>query len=486
MMKNNPEELELAKEVARKAKKLAQEQQDKMLATVRAEFYVQLSEVLKAGVVKAATWHVGNTPPADFGRAGDLYLDITTADVLFNNAGEWQVVLNVRPKDGIDGKDGEKGEKGDRGATGLAGERGKAGRDGKDGKDGKNGRDGVDGARGKDGKDGRDGSRWYAEKGKPTYTIGKKGDFFIDSTTGDFYQKTSDLSWVKKGSLKPDAVAGGFIVSNNSSGSGEGGAVNSVNSKTGDVVINPDDLDDSSTTNKFITASELADIASNTTARHTHSNKSVLDATTASFTTADETKLDGIASGATANDTDANLKNRANHTGTQDVSTITGLADVATSGDYNDLSNTPDLSVFDELEQFATSAGFPATGNSAKFYLAQDSGILYRWGGSSYVEISASLALGETSSTAYRGDRGKTAYDHSQLTSGNPHNVSKTDVGLGNVDNTSDANKPISTATQTALDSKLDDTQFSGLSKITVGTTAPTSPAVGDLWVDTN
>jgi hypothetical protein len=54
------------------------------------------------------------------------------------------------------------------------------------------------------------------------------------------------------------------------------------------------------------------------------------------------------------------------------------------------------------------------------------------------------------------------------------------------VDNTSDLNKPISTATQTALDGKLDDTQFSGLSKITVGTTAPASPAIGDLWVDTN
>lgn len=33
--------------------------------------------------------------------------------------------------------------------------------------------------------------------------------------------------------------------------------------------------------------------------------------------------------------------------------------------------------------------------------------------------------------------------------------LTKTDVGLGNVDNTSDANKPISTATQTALDAKV-------------------------------
>ena len=63
------------------------------------------------------------------------------------------------------------------------------------------------------------------------------------------------------------------------------------------------------------------------------------------------------------------------------------------------------------------------------------------------------LALGETSSTAYRGDRGKIAYDHSQVT-GNPHGTTKSDVGLGNVDNTSDLNKPISTATQTALDLK--------------------------------
>ena len=41
----------------------------------------------------------------------------------------------------------------------------------------------------------------------------------------------------------------------------------------------------------------------------------------------------------------------------------------------------------------------------------------------------------------------------------NPHNVTKINVGLGNVDNTSDANKPVSTATQTALDNKVDDTQ---------------------------
>ncbi|MCK5611828.1 hypothetical protein KAR91_58705 [Candidatus Pacearchaeota archaeon] len=45
------------------------------------------------------------------------------------------------------------------------------------------------------------------------------------------------------------------------------------------------------------------------------------------------------------------------------------------------------------------------------------------------------LALGETDTTAYRGDRGKIAYDHSLEVVGNPHTVTKTEVGLGNVDN---------------------------------------------------
>jgi hypothetical protein len=47
------------------------------------------------------------------------------------------------------------------------------------------------------------------------------------------------------------------------------------------------------------------------------------------FSAAEDTKLAGIATGATANDTDANLKARANHTGTQAFSTISGTATIA-------------------------------------------------------------------------------------------------------------------------------------------------------------
>ena len=51
---------------------------------------------------------------------------------------------------------------------------------------------------------------------------------------------------------------------------------------------------------------------------------------------------------------------------------------------------------------------------SSKIYVDLSNNLTYRWSGTAYVEISKSLAIGETSSTAYRGDRGKIAYDHSQ------------------------------------------------------------------------
>lgn len=54
------------------------------------------------------------------------------------------------------------------------------------------------------------------------------------------------------------------------------------------------------------------------------------------------------------------------------------------------------------------------TPESNKVYISVDTNKTYRWSGTQYVIIGTDLALGETSSTAYRGDRGKIAYDHSQ------------------------------------------------------------------------
>lgn len=149
-------------------------------------------------------------------------------------------------------------------------------------------------------------------------------------------------------------------------------------------------------------------------------------------------------------------------------------------------------SYVDDVLEYANFAALPGTGETGKIYVTLDTNKTYRWSGSAYVEVSASLALGETSATAYRGDRGKTAYDHSQAT-GNPHGTTKGDVGLSNADNTSDASKPVSTAQQTALDAKVNIDLPLALTSQTVGTSATAGTAtalpalpVGYLTVSIN
>ena len=123
--------------------------------------------------------------------------------------------------------------------------------------------------------------------------------------------------------------------------------------------------------------------------------------------------------------------------------TANGIAEL----DENGIVPSSQLpSYVDDVLEYDTKTDFPTNGESGKIYIATDTNVQYRWTGTQYVEISSSLALGETSSTAYRGDRGKIAYDHSQKTSGNPHNVTKSDVGLGNVDNTADLDKSVKNA----------------------------------------
>lgn len=131
-------------------------------------------------------------------------------------------------------------------------------------------------------------------------------------------------------------------------------------------------------------------------------------------------------------------------------------------------------------------------GETGKIYVDLASLKTYRWSGTAFVVISETIALGETSSTAYRGDRGKIAYDHSQAThartdatkveasdnngyikvtdhagtatdvlvythpgSGtNPHGTTKADVGLGNVENKTAA-QIIDTLTSAVIIKKL-------------------------------
>ena len=76
----------------------------------------------------------------------------------------------------------------------------------------------------------------------------------------------------------------------------------------------------------------------------------------------------------------------------------------------------------DDVLEYANLASFPLPGEASKLYIAIDTNLVYRWGGSTYAVTSSSLALGDTTTTAYYGDKGKIAYNHSQAT-GNPHNL---------------------------------------------------------------
>jgi hypothetical protein len=140
------------------------------------------------------------------------------------------------------------------------------------------------------------------------------------------------------------------------------------------------------------------------------------------------------------------------------------------------------INVPSQVKTYANLAAFPASGSLKTIYIAEDTNKTYRWTGSVYVEISASAssawgaitgtlsnqtdlqtALNTKQDSLVSGTNIKTIEGQSLLGSGNI-DLAKSDVGLGNVDNTSDLNKPISTATQTALDAKE--------GTITAGTTA--------------
>ena len=85
-----------------------------------------------------------------------------------------------------------------------------------------------------------------------------------------------------------------------------------------------------------------------------------------------------------------------------------GLASLDDSGKVPSTqlpSYVDDVLEFDQLDQL------PKPGESGKIYVVTSTNLQYRWSGTDYVEISKSLALGETSSTAYPGDKGKTTTD---------------------------------------------------------------------------
>lgn len=196
-----------------------------------------------------------------------------------------------------------------------------------------------------------------------------------------------------------DAVTAAYTTaqSNKLAGIAAGAQVNTVISvagKTGAVVLNASDVGSAPDT-------LVPDINANTSARHTHTNKAILDATTASFLAVEKTKLAGIATGATANTgtvtsigivvptglsvsapitTSGNIaiSYAAGYTGytTAEKTKLAGipadadktpaLAAVATSGDYDDLGSRPTLGTLAAKNSVAiediSASGMPSIG----------------------------------------------------------------------------------------------------------------------------
>lgn len=197
----------------------------------------------------------------------------------------------------------------------------------------------------------------------------------------------------------------------------------------------------------------------------------LLDVATGSLkglmSSSDFTKLSGIASGATANQTDSYLLDRANHTGTQAWSTIAtppttlsgyGITDAIPSTQKGAANGVATLGAdskipSSQLPAIAITSVSVAANQTAQLALtAQEGDIAVRTdqsktyihnGGSAGTMADWTEMLSPTGGvTSVNGEVGVVV-------------LNKAHIGLANVDNTSDADKPVSTATQTALDGKL-------------------------------
>ena len=182
-------------------------------------------------------------PTSDTGKEGDKYVNTTTGDIFVKKNGQWEREGNLK---GPKGDKGEDGAVGATGATGAAGQNGQNGRDGKDilsgtsdptsetgkegdkyvntttgdifvkkngqweregnlkgpkGDNGKDGAAGETGAAGQNGQNGRDGKDILSGTSDPTSEIGKEGDKYVNTTTGDIFVKKNG-QWEREGNLK--------------------------------------------------------------------------------------------------------------------------------------------------------------------------------------------------------------------------------------------------------------------------------------------
>ena len=171
-----------------------------------------------------------------------------------------------------------------------------------------------------------------------------------------------------------------------------------------------------------------------------------------------------------------------------------GLAELDENGK---IPSTQLPSYVDDVLEYSSLSAFPATGETGKIYVATDTNKTYRWSGSAYIEISPSLALGTTSSTAYRGDRGNSAYKHAvtnkgaafssglyKITTNSEGHVTAavaveksdiTDLDIPGQDTTYESKSAVSGGTEVSLVTTGEKYTWNNKSSLTLGTTSSTA-----------
>lgn len=251
---------------------------------------------------------------------------------------------------------------------------------------------------------------------------------------------------------------------NGGGGGGGEGAVSSVAGRIGAVVLTADDLGDATPVGKSVVR------ASTTAAAKLAVGLSNVDNTSDNLkpiSNATQTALD-----LKATISSVNTVSGAAATAQSDINDFkgqkgqpSGLASLDSGGKVPS-SQLP--AYVDDVLEFESTAGLPTTGETGKIYVTLDTNFAYRWSGSTYIRIVASPgstdALPEGSTNLYFSNARAVSALSSSLAlkaplasptfTGTVAGVTKSMVGLGSVDNTSDSAKPISAAAQAALDLK--------------------------------
>ncbi len=384
----------------------------------------------------------GETGPANTLTIGTVQGG-ASADASITGSAPSQTLNLTLPK-GDQGDIGPKGDKGDTGDTGPKGDKGDKGDTGDPGSEG-----------------------WT-----PVFAVVADGDRYVQQVvdwTGGTGTKPTTGRYVGPSGFV--SAIGDAVNIRGASGSGTGDMLASIYdpaNKAGDVFAMDNMVEGTDT--KIMTAAERAAISANTAARHTHSNKAILDGTQQSFTTALKNKLDGIEDGA---DKTPNLSGFA--TTAQLTAGLSGKFDNPTGTTSQYIRGDGSLATFPAIPAgTVTSVGLSApTGFTVSGSPVTGSGTLTFAYASGYTGFTTTLQskLNGIEAGAQVNTVTSVAGKTGAVT------LAKGDVGLGNVDNTSDANKPVSSAQAAAINAKADPPQSGN-----TASSATITPSGGSAW----